>query len=272
MEIIQRNNKFYLQLANGELELTEQQVKKRIERGDKFREYLRQLEQEESKPVVAFEDNPPETKTVVTSGKYFEDLIEEFENIYRISEDKPETLDKLVKYCKNAIHKLQQDKKNPKTDHIIIDYYILSWTKVIAHLESLPHKEQDIGKSEEIKQPFDLPFETSNSQPADPNQLVRQVLILQLMQADGLFPISNALQGISQSDIVKLMCNILNASEESIEEAIQESSFLLLKRNISLENKTKRIQLLESVEELFEQLPYPNIISRIKLLLKIYRE
>lgn len=266
MDIIQRDNKFYLQLANGELELTEQQVKKRIERGDKLHEYLRQLEKEE--PQHTFDDSPKNAQTFITSGRYFDNLIHEFEEIYRLSDDRKEAVEKLTRFCKNAINKLHHDRKNPKTDHIVIDYYILSWSRVIAFLQSLADTDPAPASTTAAKK---TPTEEV---PAEPSKklLTRQLLVLQLMQADGLFPISNALYGISQDDILRLICNILNVRKEEVEDAILESSAILLKRNITEENKPARIHILEEMEELFEQLPYSNIISRIKLLLKIYKE
>jgi hypothetical protein len=64
----------------------------------------------------------------------------------------------------------------------------------------------------------------------------------------------------------------LDTEKEAIEEAMQTSSSILLKRGITKENREERIKLLEELDEYFEQLPYSNIISRIKLLLKIYKE
>ncbi len=97
----------------------------------------------------------------------------------------------------------------------------------------------------------------------------REVLAVPAAQ---VFPISDALQGISQDDILKLIGGMLDVDKESLQEAIQHSSAILLKRGITPENKEQRIQLLEEMDVYFEQLPYSNIISRIKLLLKLYRE
>jgi hypothetical protein len=41
---------------------------------------------------------------------------------------------------------------------------------------------------------------------------------------------------------------------------------------MTTENIPDRIRILEEVEAHFEALPYNDIISRVKLLLKIYRE
>jgi hypothetical protein len=263
MDIIQRDNKYFLQLANGELELTEQQVKKRVERGDKLHEYLQKLEQKEPEPPQK-QSAPKSAQSFITSGKYFDNLIREFEQIYRTSEDKEDAADKLIRFCKNAINKLHTDRKNPKTDHVVIDYYILSWSRVISFIQSLSNQEP-------------LPEETivvgeASAPQRNPANLVKQLLIVQLLQADALFPISDALQGISHEDIMKLLNGVLDVEKEAIEEAMQTSSSILLKRGITPENREERIKLLEELDEYFEQLPYSNIISRIKLLLKIYKE
>ncbi len=266
MDIIQRNNKYFLQLVNGELELTEQQVKRRVERGDTLREYLQKLEQKEPEIPVK-EDLPKSAQSFITSGKYFDNLIREFEQIYCMSEDKEDAEKRLIQFCRNAINKLHLDRKNPKTDHVVIDYYILSWSRVISFIQSLANKEP-----EEVM--------VSNAPPESPaagaapgmRNIVKQLLIIQLMQADGLFPISDALQGVAQTDIIRMMSGVLDASPEQIEDALQQSSALLLKRGINKENRDGRMLLLEELDGYFEQLPYPNIVSRVKLLLKIYRE
>ncbi len=263
MDIIQRENKYFLQLANGELELTEQQVKKRVERGDQLKEFLQKLEKEE--PELPQKEAPKNAQTFITSGKYFDNLITEFEELYKLSDNKEEASEKLIRFCKNAITKLHHDRKNPKTDHVIIDYYILSWSRVIAFLQSLSNRVEE-------PEPEPEPIPETPVVAQQPRDLTKQLLYIQLLQADGLFPISDALQGISQDDILKLIGGMLDVDKESLQEAIQHSSAILLKRGITPENKEQRIQLLEEMDVYFEQLPYSNIISRIKLLLKLYRE
>jgi len=265
MDIIQRNNKYFLQLANGELELTEQQVKKRVERGDKLHEYLQKLEQKEPE-IPKKEDTPKSAASFITSGKYFDNLIREFEQIYRVSEDKEDAEKRLIQFCNNAINKLHLDRKNPRTDHVVIDYYILSWSRVISFIQSLANREPESATIEPTV------ADSVQVAPQHPRDLTKQLLILQLMQADGLFPISDALHGISQHDIILMMSGLLDAEKEEIEEALQQSSAILLKRGITKETREERITLLEQLDAYFEQLPYPNIISRVKLLLKIYKE
>ena len=264
MDIIQRDKKYFLQLANGELELTEQQVKKRVERGDKLHEYLKKLEQEEPQ-TPAREAAPKTAQSFITSGKYFDNLIREFEQIYRVSDEKEDAAEKLIRFCKNAINKLHHDRKNPKTDHVVIDYYILSWSRVISFIQSLSETEPEAEAEKEVAT-------IEDKTPLKPVNLTKQLLIIQLMQADGLFPISDALQGVNQEDVMRLVAGILNADIETVKEAMQTSSTILLKRDITPENKEERINMLEEVEVHFEELPYSNIVSRIKVLLKVYRE
>ena len=264
MDIIQRDKKYFLQLANGELELTEQQVKKRVERGDKLHEYLKKLEQEEPQ-TPAREAAPKTAQSFITSGKYFDNLIREFEQIYRVSDEKEDAAEKLIRFCKNAINKLHHDRKNPKTDHVVIDYYILSWSRVISFIQSLSETEPEADAEKEVAT-------IEDKTPSQPVNLTKQLLIIQLMQADGLFPISDALQGVNQEDVMRLVAGILNADIETVKEAMQTSSTILLKRDITPENKEERINMLEEVEVHFEELPYSNIVSRIKVLLKVYRE
>ena len=263
MDIIQRDSKYFLQLANGELELTEAQVRKRVERGDQLHEYLKKLEKEEPK-TPAKEATPKTAKSFITSGKYFDNLIKEFEQIYRTSEDKEDAAEKLIRFCKNAINKLQHDRKNPKTDHVVIDYYILSWSRVISFIQSLTNTEPE-------PEPEPVPAIAAEAIPAKPINLTKQLLIIQLMQADGLFPISDALQGVNQEDIVRLIAGILNTEMDATKEGIHHASSILLKRDVSPDNKEERIKMLEEIEAHFEQLPYSNIISRIKVVLKMYR-
>jgi hypothetical protein len=268
MEIVQRNNKYFLQLANGELELSEQQVKKRVERGDKLREYLQKLESKEQPKIPIKEEPKPGAKpsaktaqTFITSGKYFDNLIREFEEIYRTSEEKEEAAEKLIRFCNNAILKLQHDRKNPKTDHVVIDYYVLSWSRVISFIQSLTN-------TEPAEPPAAVVQEAVIEKPKD---LTKQLVIIQLMQAEGIFPISNALEGINQTDILNLIGGVIDAKAEDIELAFGQASAILLKRDITKENFEERVTLIEELEAYFEQLPYSNIISRIKVLHKAYK-
>ncbi|MBS1783628.1 MAG: hypothetical protein JSS78_11220 [Bacteroidetes bacterium] len=266
MDIIQRENKYFLQLANGEMELTEQQVKKRVERGDKLHEYLQKLEQRE--PEVPKKDAEPKSaQTFITSGKYFDNLIKEFEQIYLTSDDKADAERKLLQFCHNAISKLHLDRKNPKTDHVVIDYYILSWSRLVSFVQGLANREP-----EPIVATQSAPQTVEAVAAPKPQNLLRQMLILQLLQADGLFPISDALQGVSQGDIFSIVSGVLDTDKASIEETMTQSSAILLKRGITMQNREERLTLLEELDEYFEKLPYSNIVTRLKLLIKIYRE
>lgn len=332
MDIILRDNRYFLQLSNGELELTEQQARKRLERGDKLRESLqmpvtnptpvseqsfvskesaeknpaaflvkngfslRADKQADVPPVVA----DPETiaanatrvqpeytphingqainaygpggqgQSIITSGKYFDNLIKEFEQIYEYSDDKDEAEEKLIRFCRNSITKLHHDRRNPKSDHIVIDFYILSWTRVLSHIRSLKLKEAV--KAVEREQADELRVQALTPPPPLPKNVTRQILILQLMQADGLFPFSDALQGVTHQDIVHMMCGILNATESEVEDGILQSSSILLKRNVTTDNIQERIALLRDMELHFDKLPYHNIISRVKLLIRLYED
>ena len=312
MDIILKDNRYYLQLSNGELELTEQQAKKRLERGDQLRDAFDYSptdvqEPEVGQPLFSYTEQaappppppPPPTESFfeeslfdtpqqpaqstassptqsaqayISSGKYFDNLIKEFEQIYKYSEDKLEAVEKLTRFCKNAITKLHHDRRNPKSDHVVIDFYILSWTRVIAFLKSLATRtQQDEANAVAAAAAAMTPPVEAIINP-QPRNLTRQLLIVQLLQADGLFPISDALQGITQADIINIISVMLHADKEAVQEAIQTSSAILLKRGISGDNIEERIHLLQDMEKYFEQLPYSNIISRIKLLIKIYYE
>jgi hypothetical protein len=218
-------------------------------------------------------DSLGEGQSYISSGKYFDNLIREFEQIYKFSDDKQEAIDKLTRFCKNAITKLHHDRRNPKSDHVVIDYYILSWSRVISFLQSLVYKEKEAEEAAAAKAAAEATSQLTETliQP-QPRNLTRQLLIVQLLQAEGLFPISDALQGIKQADIINIICVMLHADKESVQEAMQTSSAILLKRGISGSNIEDRIHMLQDMEKYFEQLPYSNIISRIKLLIKIYYE
>jgi hypothetical protein len=290
MDIIQRDNKYFLQLANGELELNEQQVKRRVERGDRLHEYLQNLELNTLK--IPAKESPTSAHSFITSGKYFDNLIREFEQVYRLSEDKPNAAEKLAKFCRNSITKLQHDRKNPRTDHVVIDYYILSWSRVIAFIQSLtktpnaeppvleqiesvntpPPKLESIVSDQPVPPEMETPkVEKGNQQRMEGQNLVRQVMIVLLLQADGLFPMNDAFQGVSQNDILKLVSGIIAADKDLIEDTIQQGYSILMKRGMGNLSVQTRIQLLEDLENYFDQLPYPNILTRVKSLLKHYR-
>lgn len=283
MQIVQRHNKYFLQFDNGELELSEQQVQKRLSRGDKVMNQLQTLQEDLPKIEGNVTINKKHTdnnsnslsSSSYASAKYFDHIIHEFEQIYRANADDSQAMDKLKRFCANSIQKLERDRKSPKTDHVVIDYYLLAWNRVSAFLDSLPEKIKNETAGEPAKEkPAEINGSTHIS--ANPAPALRdhtkQLLIIQLMQAEGIFPINNALESVTQHDINKLISGILNTTDQLTAQALHNASAILLKREISHENIAERIKLLEEVEQFFEELPYANIISRVKLLLKIYRE
>ncbi|HTN45133.1 MAG TPA: hypothetical protein VL098_02210 [Flavipsychrobacter sp.] len=276
MEIIRKHNRYFLQFESGELELSEQQVQKRLERGDTVLDQLRTLEKNlpEIESNVSMEPGRIANDDIFlgqsyNSAKYFDYVMSEFEHIYKANKEIPDTIEKLKRFCRNSISKLENDRKSPKTDHVIIDFYILSWNRVINHLDTLPLK---VYSEETNAHPADDGLGANGQEKSDPQSLTRQVLILQLMQADGLFPINDALEGVTQQDIERLIAGILGVQGNVTHDALHKASDILLKRNITPESLKERILILEHIETYFEELPYPNIISRIKLLLKLYRD
>lgn len=284
MQIVKRHNKYYLQFDNGELELSEQQVQKRLSRGDKMMNQLQTLEED----LPKIEGNVKISKKNVENGggfssnsyasaKYFDHIIHEFEQIYLANTDDPQALDKLRRFCKNSIQKLERDRKSPKTDHVVIDYYLLAWNRVLNFIDTLPEKiksKEHISVVSPAKENIAVANNNDISKETTPvlKDHTKQLLIIQLMQAEGIFPINNALEDVTQTDIQKLISGILGIEDLSASQALHHASAILLKRNITLENIADRIRILEETEAFFEELPYANIISRVKLLLKIYRE
>lgn len=283
MQIIRKHNKYFLQFDKGELELSEQQVKKRMERGDKVLDQLQLME--EALPDIdanikientgATDTNDIFSQQSYTSAKYFDHIYGEFKNIYIANKDSPDTINKLKRFCTNAIQKLENDRKSPRTDHVIIDYYILSWNAVIVFLDTLPDKikNENFSQSSEINQgTATVTNDPVATQKKFSKDFSKQLLIIQLMQADGLFPINDAIEGVTQADVHKLIAGMLDLSIDATHQALHQAASILLKRNITPENISARIKLLEEVEVYFEELPYTNIISRVKLLLKLYHE
>lgn len=336
MQIVERDNKYYLQFESGELELSEQQVKKRVERGDTllkqapsakaFKTTVKPTPQPVSQPIsqpiatttateaepkieatpsaieatnepiisepiptikiekvlveeaqgdVLEEDGLNINPISATSAKYFDYILSEFESIFIANKDDSKAQEKLIKFCINAINKLENDRKNPRTDHVLIDYYILSWNRVIDFVQKLPEKlndEAQVASSVSVTPANNLiePIVAAAPPTPQPEDYVKQLMIIQLMQAEGLFPINNAIEGVTQQDIITLMGGILNVEKSILLQAMHQASAILLKRQITPENLPERIKLLEELDKHFEQLPYPNIISRVKLLLKIY--
>lgn len=262
MRIIQRNNRYFLQLVNGELELDKAQVKKRLQRGDTLEQFPAKPKATGLQPAAGHSKNK-DTERFVDTEKYFERILKKFKEIYRLSGNREQTAEKLLLYCKTAIHKLETDRKNPRTDHTLIDFYILSWSRIISFL-------QTISKAQKEKSTSTLQDEKDSENPG--KRLRKQTLIIRLLQTDGRFPVNNALEGISQEDIFHLVSGILNQSKKDVEEAAREADNILLQKETTTGNLPERVQILELLDDFFGKLPYPNIISRLRVLLKIYRE
>src|SRR5690606_32955397 len=134
-----------------------------------------------------------------SSAKYFEHILVEFEQIYAANEDKEATLQKLKNYCNNALKKLTDDRKNAKTDHVVIDYYLIAWNRVLHHVDQIPRivsKNETAQKTENNDAEKGMMVDLNKLGDFNPKKTdyTKELLVIQLLQADGHFPINNAIE------------------------------------------------------------------------------
>jgi len=146
MEILEREGKFYLLLSNGELELTEEQVKARLQKGAVIRNNLQSwIDNFQYKHwlVNSISANPD---TFIKSDSFFNDIIRELEQIYNAAYNKMSCGEQMLDFCKKQIERLikEKDRATMEKDKAFINYHMLCWFRVIIYLQSLTHIYKDI--------------------------------------------------------------------------------------------------------------------------------
>ena len=139
MEIIERDGKFYLQLVNGELELSEEQVKARLQRGAIIRNNLNSWIENFEYRQWPLKIVPGKAEAFVNSDKYFDEVMMDLEHIYNASENKPRLAEKMIEFCSSQINKLKKEKET-ETQEInlaFLDYHILCWLRVLCFIQAL---------------------------------------------------------------------------------------------------------------------------------------
>src|SRR5690606_4448378 len=136
-------------------------------------------------------------------------------------------------------------------------YYLLAWNRVLRFIDTLPEKikteEQKSVSPSNNGEATSAKHTVAIEEKATIKDYTKQLLIIQLMQAEGIFPINNALEGVTQTDIYKLISRITGMAESVAAQALHHASAILLKREITLENIAERISLLEELETFFDE-------------------
>ncbi len=288
MVIVEREGKYFLQISNGELELSEKQAKKRLERGmavlkdstyapetniAAFAEHVEEasLEQApvqqipvvEAKPAPAPIDKiPDEAHAFILSDEYYDNIIREFEKVYVSNGRKQETALELLDHCQKSIDYLRLERAQPNADLALLDYQRICWLRIIVFLQALtgipaPKHPDTIAQEKEKLE--------------SERNLVKQLLVIQLLQETGAFPYADALKSITHDSIVGLVSRIVNKEKSVVKTAMQRSGDILLRRNVSAANAPKRLKMLLEIETYFSELPYTHIIIRLKSLKEFYK-
>lgn len=321
MVIVEREGKYFLQISNGELELSEQQAKVKLEKGvavlKDSREAVtgnfsvptghiaepseaQQLEntsvadqplsagdtpsfdvqpdaarppvmagtahvppaRKAKKPATPIDKIPAEAQAFVLSDEYYDNIIFEFEKVYVANGRKDETALELLDHCQKSIDHLKLERAQPNADLALLDYQRICWLRIIVFLQALTGvpapKHPDVIAEEKEK------IESERN-------LVKQLLIVQLLQETGAFPYADALKSITHDNIVGLVSRILNKDKALIKTTMQRSGDILLRRNVTPANAGKRLKMLLDIETYFSELPYNHVIIRLKSLKEFYK-
>ena len=141
MEILERDGRYYLQLSNGELELTEEQVRSRLQKGAVIRNNLDSWIDNFSYRHWIANKVPTASDPFIKSATFFDDIIREFEQIYEAAHNKTGAGEKMLEFCWGKVQQLRREKDAAQDDKqkIFIDYHTLCWLRVISYLQALTH-------------------------------------------------------------------------------------------------------------------------------------
>jgi hypothetical protein len=305
MVIIEREGKYFLQISNGELELSEKQAKSRLEKGlavlkeaseyapetnlnafnqhgqesavetikkesevaSKEEETTEKITSEKSEAaekaaLAPIDKIPTEAQAFILSDEYYDNIIREFEKVYVANDRREETALELLDHCQKSIDHLKLERSQPNADLALLDYQRICWLRIIVFLQALTgvpaSKHPDMIAQEKEK------LESERN-------LVKQLLVIQLLQETGAFPYADALKSITHESIVGLVSRILNKEKSVIKTSMQRSGDILLRRNVSAVNAPKRLKMLLEIESYFSELPYTHIVIRLKSLKEFYK-
>jgi hypothetical protein len=141
MEILERDGRYFLQLSNGELELTEEQVKARLQKGAVIRNNLQSWIDNFSYRHWIANNVPSESDSFISSTNFFDDIIHEFEQIYQSSGNKNNTAERMLEFCWGKVQSLKREKEHATTDKqkIFLDFHTLCWLRVVSFVQALSH-------------------------------------------------------------------------------------------------------------------------------------
>ena len=268
MVIIEREGKYFLQISNGELELSEKQAKNRLEKGlavlkDSHEGWIAHASETAEQPkAVPITKIPTEAQAFILSDEYYDNIIREFEKVYVANGRKEETARELLDHCQKSIDHLKTERSQPGADLAVLDYQRLCWLRIIIFLQALTGVPAP-------KHPDAIAEEKEKAE--SERNLVKQLLVIQLLQETGAFPYADALKSITHDSIVGLVARILNKDKDIVKANMQRSGDVLLRRNVSEVNAPKRLKLLTDIESYFSELPYNHVIIRLRSLKEFYK-
>ena len=268
MVIIEREGKYFLQISNGELELSEKQAKNRLEKGlavlkDSHEGWVAHAPETAEQPkAVPITKIPTEAQAFILSDEYYDNIIREFEKVYVANGRKEETAVELLDHCQKSIDHLKTERSQPGADLAVLDYQRLCWLRIIIFLQALTGIPAP-------KHPDAIAEEKEKAE--SERNLVKQLLVIQLLQETGAFPYADALKSITHDSIVGLVARILNKDKDVVKTNMQRSGDILLRRNVSEVNAPKRLKLLTDIESYFSELPYNHVIIRLRSLKEFYK-
>jgi hypothetical protein len=205
---------------------------------------------------------PAEAQAFILSDEYYDNIIREFEKVYVANGRKEKTALELLDHCQRSIDHLKLERSQPGADLALLDYQRICWLRIVVFLQALTGvpapKHPDSIAAEKEK---------ANSE----KELVKQLLVIQLLQETGAFPYADALKSITHDSIVGLVSRILNKDKSIIKTAMQRSGDILLRRNVSPTNAPKRLKMLIEIETYFSELPYNHVIIRLRSLKEFYK-
>lgn len=212
--------------------------------------------------AVPIDRIPNEAQAFILSDEYYDNIIREFEKVYVANGRKEETALELLDHCQKSIDHLKLERSQPNADLALLDYQRICWLRIIVFLQALTGvpapKHPDVVAHEKEK------LESERT-------LVKQLLVIQLLQETGAFPYADALKSITHDNIIGLVARILNKEKSVIKTAMQRSSDILLRRNVSTANAPKRLKMLIDIESYFTDLPYTHIMIRLRSLKEFYK-
>jgi hypothetical protein len=137
MKIIQRDDKYYIQLIDGEIEVTPEEAKEKVKRLESLQQYCDAWLSSYGHNRWSIKDVPNDADTYLRLNMFFQESKKALQEVYDQEEDKVKFFDKFEAIFKTYIDDLKLKASNPYSNKEIIKYQVRGFKGLMNFIKML---------------------------------------------------------------------------------------------------------------------------------------